>query len=272
MIEGLKIEHVEDLHFIDSPEDIAEWEQANKDLDKITEELVVEILNGGNALFLGDGMTAKVYLPEKNKVICFKIICYLDQAGRNIPKDKLIRPTTNYLPNDQDNGYHLPEEEVKFMRYVYTKGSDVKVPRPFSFASFVRGNDGDTYMVKEHIHLIAMERMNAVSIKEVLENKKELPKSFNRQDFFKKLREFIVSMNEDTDVHHRDLHEGNVMIDIETGNPCVIDFGKATRGIGHDNPYREESSVGKTIVYTKDLDWVDKLESEMARFDSEKNG
>ncbi len=65
-------------------------------------------------------------------------------------------------------------------------------------------------------------------------------------------------------IHHRDAHDGNIMIDRETGAPYVIDFGNATYGNGEDI-YRDDYPGGRRIVYTKDIDNIDKTEVMLSR-------
>ena len=60
-------------------------------------------------------------------------------------------------------------------------------------------------------------------------------------------------MNEGLNIYHRDLSEGNVMVD-ENGQPVIIDFGDAcSPHLKSEDPYRQESSNGKVTIFTNDL-------------------
>jgi len=73
---------------------------------------------------------------------------------------------------------------------------------------------------------IVMEELNAVNLQLVINGEKSLPANFNADDFCLKLETYIYEMH-DFGIAHGDLFARNVMIDNETGNPRVIDFGKA---------------------------------------------
>ncbi|MCX6800191.1 MAG: AarF/UbiB family protein [Candidatus Falkowbacteria bacterium] len=82
------------------------------------------------------------------------------------------------------------------------------------------------YFTEGKFHVIQMEKLNAVSLKDIGEGRADLPASFHLEQFFIDLKAYIDAMNA-IGIFHQDLHEGNIMIDIETGKPRVIDFGKS---------------------------------------------
>jgi serine/threonine protein kinase len=254
------------------PEDIDKF---NKDLDRQCEELVRNILEKKTGLFLGSGGIARVYLPETNKQICFKITCYREVAGRGAAKDAAmndedrIRITTEILPSDQEKGYHLPKEEGEYLEKVSDIGGDVQIPSPFSAATFEREEWGNGYMIKEHIHILGMDRLNAVSLEDVLMGKADLPPSFEPKGFFAKIRDFLDKMHHTKNIYHRDLHQGNVMIDIKTGSPCIIDFGMAINAPedwAYDKDYRDSDGNLHHTKFTKDEDWANELERRMEAY------
>ena len=72
------------------------------------------------------------------------------------------------------------------------------------------------------------------------------------------MEDFITKMNNEKNIHHRDLHGGNVMVDYKTGNPVVIDFGRSyTQTFSEENPYRMMDTLKKEIhVFTSDLNYI----------------
>jgi serine/threonine protein kinase len=90
-----------------------------------------------------------------------------------------------------------------------------------------------------------MERINGISLRDAILGKEEFPKNFNFEEFFIELEKFIKIMHEEG-IYHRDFHDGNIMIDSETGNPWLIDFGRSKKRVLTDeNPY--ETDFGITL-------------------------
>jgi len=91
-----------------------------------------------------------------------------------------------------------------------------------------------------------MERIKGYSVREIIKDSTLMPEKFHFETFCKSLDEQIAIMhNKDkmqNGIYHRDLHEGNVMID-EEGLPVIIDFGTAVEGTGSDNTYSESVSM-----------------------------
>lgn len=91
---------------------------------------------------------------------------------------------------------------------------------------------------------IIMEKIDGVSAGDAMDPKSTmlLPDTYDHDEFFRKLRAMVEKMHENR-IYHRDLHEGNVMID-KNGNPVIIDFGAATMGYGDEEDiYRGEGYV-----------------------------
>lgn len=104
---------------------------------------------------------------------------------------------------------------------------------------------------------IVMERVNGLSIKDLIREKKDLPENFDLEIFIEKLSRVINAIHE-SNIIHRDLHAGNVMID-EKGEPVVIDFGMSSYGSPHmEKAYEKEITKRiagrKTRVIDKGLD------------------
>ena len=49
-----------------------------------------------------------------------------------------------------------------------------------------------------------------------------------KNELFEKLSTFIDKLHTERGIYHRDLFSRNILIDNETGNPIVIDFGDAS--------------------------------------------
>ncbi len=82
--------------------------------------------------------------------------------------------------------------------------------------------------------MMIMERVPGVSIKDIIDGEAQLPEGFNYIEFFNELKKQIELLHENK-IYHRDLHEGNVMIDSQTGKPWIIDFGAADITFGSDD-------------------------------------
>lgn len=160
---------------------------------------------------LGEGNFSHVYEDTKENGICYK----------------------KFKPGAEKRMHISAEMEMDYMCKVHGIDSYVKTPYPLGIAQVVMKNTetGQKTLTK----VIAMEHFNnATRMEDVLEPfkkefKKEFPKSFNPNVFFTKLSNFIEKMHTEKGVYHRDLFARNIMIDNETGNPIVLDFGDAAR-------------------------------------------
>ncbi len=76
-------------------------------------------------------------------------------------------------------------------------------------------------------HIIKMERLDAVTLGDVMHHGATLPENFDFEIFFKKLKEYLIAIHLQGKFYHNDFHMGNIMIDKKTGDPRVIDFGKS---------------------------------------------
>jgi serine/threonine protein kinase len=94
---------------------------------------------------------------------------------------------------------------------------------------------------------LIMEKISGLSIKDISKNE-ELRKRFedNKKEFFQKL-DTVVKQMHDANLHHRDLHAGNIMIESETLDPVIIDFGHATQSFSssEDNEIYRGEGIAK---------------------------
>jgi len=197
---------------------------------------------------IGKGLSAEVHYYGENKKACVKII-----------SDKTL---------DSTRKINSSIEEADFQERAFDLIDDVEgviVPKPY-FEHEFKNETGD---VTEELNVMCMERLNAVSLEEILDYKKDLPTSFNFENFFNNLKKGITRLHENN-IHHRDLRPGNVMVDLETGNPCIIDFGLSVESIGEDDPYKE-FGVDGVKVYPSDESEMRKLRQLMMKFVLEKS-
>lgn len=190
------------------------------------EELLAEPAN-----LLGEGRTAEVRIMRGNPQYCLKIID--DDRLENLYG--VDRPRFN-------------NEEIEFqLLYEAQKISgDVRVPRPLL-----------TWRIKTEtgrkIGIIVMERLQAIALKAIYEGA-SFPKNFDQEKFFASLREFLEKLHKEKHIHHRDIAEGNILIDEATGQPCLVDFGDAEKMLEEENPYVIRDDFGRTIrSYPNDM-------------------
>lgn len=175
---------------------------------------------------LGEGNTANVRFLGSCKEVCLKIFKMTDEIGDTI-------------------FYLSPEKEKEFLQDL--SDLDAKVRVPDVYASFqATDDDGTTHQ------FLMMENLPAVSIDDVLQDRAELPADFDVSALQDDLFEFVEKMHE-RQIYHRDLHEGNIMIDRQTRQPYVIDFGASIEFLGtvypgEPGPYHITKDAVERIV------------------------
>jgi len=190
----------------------------------------IEEIRAGDCV-IGEGKTAKVYICEKDPWSCYKII------------------STSYYPRLK------VDQEMKFMDEAIKLG--IRVPLPIF--SIIDGN----------MESLAMERVNGQSIKEIIEDDLGLPENFDLEKFFTELNDFLRVLHTNR-IYHRDLHNGNVMVD-DKGNPWIIDFGDAARAFSEEEAYISHSINPKTkkmenIRYTSDENNLAKMRGDLRSY------
>lgn len=156
---------------------------------------------------VGEGQAARVITTTSENGLCFKML---------FPK------------HSTPAGSNSIAHEVALQEQIWRLGTvaGVRVPEAYSFV------ESDT------ARIITMELLDAVSVRDVFIDRKEpCPDTFNPATFFEMLGAYITFLHENH-YYHRDLHEGNVLIDRVTGEPRVIDFGYSARAFAEDEPYR----------------------------------
>jgi serine/threonine protein kinase len=183
---------------------------------------------------LGEGNTANIRFLEANERLCLKIYKRPEQVPAGI-------------------FYLSPESEERFLENLEHINTKVRVPKVYaSFETADGSTDG------KHQFLI-MEALSAVSVDDVLQGRAELPKAFDFSTFKTDLLDFVQKMHDER-IYHRDLHEGNIMINKENGELYVIDFGAAGEFYGEPEPGERGpyhiTIDGQTRVLTSDESMV----------------
>ena len=174
-------------------------------------EKLDEILDNEET-FLGEGATALVHslIPG----ICCKIF----RLDKDIPPESFV---------------NTPEDELDIMTKIKNLQHQVHTPKP-CYANIIETSKRK-YLV--------MEELKAVSLRDILEGRAKFPKAFDFESFFRDIESFLEKIH-NMGVYHRDLHEGNIMID-KKGKPYVIDFGTGVKTfVSDDTPYKIDIGVG----------------------------
>jgi len=192
---------------------------------------------------IGWGSNAEVYIPieESFKKVCIK---------KSIDKPKIVF-----------NDIH---EECRLQKQVKQFG----VRTPLTLLSFNTENKS----------WLMMETIDGHTVKEVLGDNSLLPEKFDYKTFCDSLDEQITKMHKGDSrsegIYHRDLHDGNVMIDKE-GLPVIIDYGTAVEGSGSSFTYEESVKMYNTEkgryefvenYFKDDLEMVKNIKNELKIF------
>ena len=104
---------------------------------------------------------------------------------------------------------------------------EVKVPQPILA---LITEDDQSFMV--------METIKGKSLQDIAGQALNPPASYKHNEFWGKLEGMLARLH-DNRIYHRDLHLGNIMVDFQSGEPVLIDFGWSAYVPGGDDPYRE---------------------------------
>ena len=244
----MKIENLQSHNYSE------ESEEAAGEKTRLEQELVasIEELLATEKHKIGEGRTAEVYYPDHNDSVCYKLIQKIETFGKGVPlryqkAQKHDRPFYNPLI-----------KEGEFLATLKNAHTEVGVPIPHVAVSMSCTEEGNSYWVTEHIEGLLMQRLkNCSTIREIMEGELPLPETFDLEKCFRALHEFVKEMHK-KNIFHRDLHDGNVMIDLKTGKAYVIDFGASIFATEED-AYRDETG-DKATVYIRDEENLDKTE------------
>jgi tRNA A-37 threonylcarbamoyl transferase component Bud32 len=166
----------------------------------------------GDDDYLGSGENGKVVASLRQDRACYKVL-YPERVrtlGLNIVREAVMQHHASKLLKQHEGVAQVP-----------------------SVLAFVD---------HERARAIMMEKINGVSVLNILNNEAELPHGFDIDACFEKLERAVELLNEHG-FYHRDLtnNAGNIMID-ELGQPWIVDFGSAVKALQPEN--------GDTMFYT----------------------
>lgn len=101
----------------------------------------------------------------------------------------------------------------------------------------------------DHLHsAIIMERLNATNLQHIINGAAPLPENFSIHDFFEDLERFVQHMHEVEEIAHCDLYARNIMIDNETSDPRLIDFGRAVNLRKIESPAKRKELIDQDFL------------------------
>lgn len=200
------------------------FEVVSEFVKRKTNEEIIACLerNFSNAEKIGEGKNAEVFGLAEG---AFEKMC-VKRLRKGVPKT---------------NG---PKEEFQFQEKVDRAG--VRTPLAIMWLR-------DTLTREEYI---IMEKIKGSSLAEIFSGAAYTPENFDLDTFIKELDNQVHKMN-NAGIFHRDLHEGNIMID-ENGDPVIIDFGQAFEWSGdkenveviyfEENPVLYDTRTKKAMI------------------------
>lgn len=210
------------------PEGIAVYEHFPEEMRSVIED----IRQSDKRIEVGYGQAGHVVAHPTQPGVCYKVMF----------DDEQLPDGTNHIAEETKLLYHLAEK----MDGHY----GVRVPRVFAYV-----HEPDT-------SAMSMEFLNAASLRKIIERgEEELPEHFDFETFFSALERFVAEMHA-MHFYHCDLHWGNVMVDRDTGMPCVIDCGLSTKSAidEHDACRREYVKGGQKKELVLEYDTVNLAE------------
>jgi tRNA A-37 threonylcarbamoyl transferase component Bud32 len=161
--------------------------------------------------YIDHGGAAKVYQMGQRS-ICVKIM-----------KDRHVSPHAEMY----DLGAR-PIEEFRFMEELhdFERGG---IRSPVAEALLESG---------ESVALV-MEKLDAINLQHILNGQEEFPTGFDAENFFGSLDDYLNALHNEKGIVHMDLYPRNIMIDRETGQAYVIDFGRA-KNVSHLPEHEKE--------------------------------
>lgn len=183
--------------------DLVHSELHEQEDEKILECVSREIADIRSSLadpgnFLGEGAVARVFESGTWPKVCYKVV-HDEVAYR---KGNPVYREVNFLGDLND----LSVEGVR-------------APH-----AYFHGHQAD-------LIVIGMERVQGLSVEDVILRQPDAlmelkQRGFDVKEFFRKLEAYVVGMHK-RKIYHLDLFARNIMIDWETLDPRVIDFGKS---------------------------------------------
>ncbi|MCB9811060.1 protein kinase, partial [Candidatus Nomurabacteria bacterium] len=152
---------------------------------------------------------------------------YIDEGGvgklYHLPGGLCIKILDERHNHPQRHLFDLgnePKEESDLQNKMSRTKYDGLTRSPYVFSVFVAES-------REEKNAIVMEELSAVNMQHVINGRESLPDNFSLNSFFSDLADFLDHMHTTDQIAHTDLYARNIMIDKETGEPRVIDYGRA---------------------------------------------
>jgi serine/threonine protein kinase len=247
-------------------------EEKKERLHKETESAIrasIEKLLASQENFLGKGKTAEVHFLDKDRELCYKIIRRIEvmaraDAVKNIPEKyrEIFEQQKAKVTSGKKSSAQIEDESYAWHVDLFTEatylsrarkiaeGSPVKIPRPDAKLEIRGREEGEGYEIIDDMQVLLMETMKASSVEDIISRGLPLPSGFNFDAFCQKVEAYLSEMHADK-LYHRDLHAGNIMIDNETGDPVIIDFGRSAVS-NEEEAYVEEILPGTKTHFIKD--------------------
>jgi tRNA A-37 threonylcarbamoyl transferase component Bud32 len=177
---------------------------------------------------LGAGQTGRVFESAQYPGICYKFM---------------------YDMREYAKWNSVAVEAELLARLASFSVGGVRTPKPYFFIE------------EKDFVVLAMQKIEGMTVKEVCEGTAVAPKGFDVQVFMRALEEYVVAMHREYGVYHRDLHEGNVLVTAQ-GLPCVIDFNKSIHiRLPDEDPTVTVDPVHGTITrFTDDAEYLRQMQ------------
>ncbi len=209
---------------------------------------------------IGEGSTAQVFYPKKgSEYVCYKIFHRNPTAYAKRLEDVPEEYHSIWSGNGTNqkfpwrNSGHREMEITDKLREI---DSEVGIPSMYLSHELEGSEEGGKYWVSDNVEVIVMSRvMDAVDLEQLVIRKIDLPEGFDIDAFCAKLEKFFAKAH-DMGVYHRDVGPRNIMIDLKTHKPYVIDYGMGTDSVlGDEDPYAQEVTIegqSRRVVFNTD--------------------
>lgn len=168
--------------------------ELRSDLDREKIVFFAEKIISNPDYFVGKGKTASICQDDFGGKLCFKII---------------------NLPEIYYEGNTVGEEALIMSEFSGIKIKGASIPKPYY------------YLMSPECHLLAMEHLDALPMSKFMEKSRKLPANFKMSNF-NALKKLLFEIHK-LGFAHEDIHEDNILIDLETGELYLIDFGISKR-------------------------------------------
>ncbi|MBU1038876.1 phosphotransferase [Patescibacteria group bacterium] len=216
---------------INYKEIFAHNEKVNQDNIEIAHKLIEEV--SVNHIELGQGDEARVYFSH-------------DVNKQDFCVKELHLPPRIFVVNTIQQEMSLQEQAIQ---------SGVRSPKP---VLCLETDKGESFLV--------METIKGHNLLEIIEKGLALPENFKQEFFWDELKNMLDKLHAEQ-IYHRDIKLANIMMDYTDGSPIIIDYGRAARVVGEDNPYIDiDYGKNEQINYKDDLKALNSVKSQFTSY------